>query len=62
MKDTVKWEKRWFLKAVSACKHALNLNPNPIQAHFYLAKAYLKIGDKDLALEKYEILKPSTKS
>jgi hypothetical protein len=27
------------------------------QAHYRLAKTYLKMGDKDLALEEYEILK-----
>ena len=26
-------------------------------AHYFLAKAYLKMGNKDLALEEYEILK-----
>ena len=43
-------------EGLSAYQKALSLDPLHSQAHFHLAKAYLKMGNKDLALGKYEIL------
>lgn len=46
-----------YKKAVEAYKQAIQINPNKGVTHYLLAKTYLKIGNKDLALEEYEIIK-----
>jgi tetratricopeptide (TPR) repeat protein len=43
-------------EGISAYKQALSLDPLHSQARYHLAKTYLEMGNKDLALEKYEIL------
>jgi len=46
-----------YEKAVEAYKQAIQINPNNGVTHYLLAETYVKMGDKDLALEQYEILK-----
>lgn len=46
-----------YKEAVEAYKQAIQINPNKGVIHYLLAETYLKMGDKDLALEQYEILK-----
>ena len=42
---------------MAAYRHAVSLDPNNGQARCRLGKAYLKMGNKDLALEEYEVVK-----
>ena len=44
-----------YEEAVEAYKQAIEIDADMDQAHYCLAKTYLKMGDKDLALEEYEI-------
>lgn len=44
-------------EAVEALKRAIQLKPDYAEAHLALGKAYLRLGDKDSALEEYKILK-----
>lgn len=46
-----------YKKGIEALKHVTILKPNWARAHYHLGIAYLKSGDKDLALEQYEMLK-----
>ena len=46
-----------YEEAVEVSKQAIEIDPDITLAHYLLAKTYLKMGDKDLALEEYEILK-----
>jgi cytochrome c-type biogenesis protein CcmH/NrfG len=46
-----------YKEAVEAYKQAIQINPNKGVTHYLLAETYVKMGDKDLALEQYEILK-----
>jgi len=46
-----------YEEAVEAYKQAIEIDPNMGPAHDFLAEAYLKIGNKDLALKEYEKLK-----
>ena len=46
-----------YEEAVEVYKHVIEIDADMAQAHYRLAKTYLKMGDKDLALEEYEILK-----
>ena len=46
-----------YEEAVKDYKKVVEVEPDRAQAYYNLGKAYLKIGDKDLALEEYEILK-----
>ena len=43
--------------AVAVYKQAIEIHPDMPGAHYLLAKTYLKMGDKDLALDEYEIIK-----
>jgi len=44
-------------KAIEAYKQALYFIPDDASAHLSLGEYYLKIGDKNLALNEYKILK-----
>ena len=44
-------------KAIELYKVALQLRPTFVQAHDYLARAYLAIGDRAAALREYEIVR-----
>ncbi len=46
-----------YNKGIEALKHVTILKPNWARAHYHLGVAYLKSGDKNLALEQYEMLK-----
>jgi len=46
-----------YEEVVESYKQAIEIDADRAQAHYRLAKTYLKMGDKDLALEEYEILK-----
>lgn len=46
-----------YEEAVEVYKQAIEIDPDMPLAHYTLAKTYLEMGDKDLALEEYEILK-----
>jgi tetratricopeptide (TPR) repeat protein len=50
------YELEKYEEAIAAYRKAIKLNPNDSLSHYKLAKAYLKIGNKDLALEEYKIL------
>src|SRR5437763_543547 len=47
---------RWH-EAVTAVQQAIRLKPNDAEAHLNLGVAYLILGDRDSALEEYQILK-----
>ena len=44
-------------KSLDAYKHALDLKPDYPNAHEYMARTYLAMGNKDAAMREYEILK-----
>jgi tetratricopeptide (TPR) repeat protein len=46
-----------YTAAVTACTLALKLQPNDEYAHYYLGRAYLKMGNMDSAWKEYEALK-----
>jgi len=46
-----------YEEAVAAHKEAIRLNPDDAKAHFGLGVAYIDIGNREAALEQYEILK-----
>jgi len=46
-----------YEEAVEVYKQAIEIDPDMPLARYLLAKTYLKMGDKYLALEEYEILK-----
>ena len=54
-----KWDYREgnWMDAIENYKLSIKLKPNNPEAHYNLGKAYLKIENKDLAWEEYEILK-----
>ncbi|MFC1636349.1 tetratricopeptide repeat protein [Planctomycetota bacterium] len=51
------YELEKYEDAIAAYKKAIKLYPNDPVGHYDLAKAYLKIGNKDRAFEEYKILK-----
>jgi tetratricopeptide (TPR) repeat protein len=44
-------------KALDAYKHALEIKPDYANAHEYLGRTYLAMGNKDGAMREHEILK-----
>jgi len=44
-------------KALSAFKHALSLNPNLEETRLGLGQVYIEMGDKQKAIQEYEVLK-----
>ena len=46
-----------YEEAVEAYKQAIEIDPDMGPAHYFLAEVYLKMGNKDLALKEYEVLK-----
>jgi tetratricopeptide (TPR) repeat protein len=53
----VSYELDKYEEAITAYKEAVKRQPDHSLCHFNLAKTYLKMGDRDLALEQHEILK-----
>jgi cytochrome c-type biogenesis protein CcmH/NrfG len=51
------WNCGRFEQSMAAYKQAMNLQLDNPYIHFQVAQAYIKMGDKDSALEEYEILK-----
>jgi len=43
-------------RAILAYTKAIQMNPKDAESHYNFAKLYLQIGNKDLALEEYEVL------
>lgn len=46
-----------YQKAVEASQEALRINPDSASAHYNLGRAYLEMGNKNLASEEYRTLK-----
>jgi tetratricopeptide (TPR) repeat protein len=44
-------------EAMAAYKQAMNLDLDNPQAHYHLVEVYLRMGDRDSALEQYETLR-----
>jgi tetratricopeptide (TPR) repeat protein len=44
-------------KALEAYKRALELKPDYANAHEYLGRTYLAMGNKDAAMREYDVLK-----
>jgi tetratricopeptide (TPR) repeat protein len=51
------YELERYEEAIEAYKQGIRLNPNDPSGCFNLAKTYLKMDNRDLALKEYEILK-----
>jgi tetratricopeptide (TPR) repeat protein len=51
------YEAGQYENAISAYKECLMHYPERKEVHYHLGKAYLQVGNKDLALEEYKILK-----
>lgn len=45
-----------FKEAIEAFEMAININPDNAEAYYNLGLVYCLLGDKDLAMEQYEIL------
>jgi len=43
--------------AIEVFKQAIRIDPDNVGAHFGLGLTYLRIGDRNLALNEYKILK-----
>jgi tetratricopeptide (TPR) repeat protein len=55
--DGSTWTMGKFKEAIKAEERAIRLEPNNARAHFSLALAYLRLGNKDAALKQYSLLK-----
>ena len=44
-------------EAIEAYQQAIRINPDDTDAHYFLGKQYIEIGEIDLALKQYKILK-----
>lgn len=53
----VSYELEKYEEATTAYKETIKLQPDNSVCHFNLAKTYLKMGNRDLALKQYETLK-----
>ena len=45
-----------YEEAIAAYKQAADAEPDRAQAHYNLAEVYFTMGNRDLALEEYEVI------
>lgn len=45
-----------YEEAIAACEEALRIAPDRAKAHYNLGRAYLQMGNRDLAMREYGVL------
>ena len=51
------WQQGQFNEVVEACRNAIKIKPDYVEASYVLGLCYVALGEKDLAMEEYKILK-----